>query len=147
MNFNEQRATSEKLRLHTSIYVSTIFSFCVFIFTFFLLLFPPRDTLLSNIIRIPNSVSAINMSLLDVIVRVFFLNNICTAILWKRMNSLEVATRLRSCRPQVCNFIKREALAYMFSCEFCEVLKTFCAEAPGDCFWAVYIDNRLIISE
>ena len=32
---------------------------------------------------------------------------------------------LRPCRPWglVCNFIKREALAHVFSCEFCEISK------------------------
>ena len=42
-------------------------------------------------------------------------------------------------RPQACNSIKRETPAYMFSCEFCEVIKTFCTAAPADCFWAVLI--------
>ena len=31
----------------------------------------------------------------------------------------------QSYRPQSCNFIKRENPAYIFSCEFCEVIKTF----------------------
>ena len=26
-------------------------------------------------------------------------------------------------RPQACNFIKKEALAQVFSCEFCEIYK------------------------
>ena len=34
-----------------------------------------------------------------------------------------------SCMPQACNFIKKEALAQMFSCEFCEISKcTFFTE-------------------
>ena len=28
---------------------------------------------------------------------------------------------LKSCRTQVCNFIKKETLTQMFSCEFCEI--------------------------
>ena len=30
---------------------------------------------------------------------------------------------LRSFRPQACNFIKKETLAQVFSCEFCEISK------------------------
>ena len=30
---------------------------------------------------------------------------------------------LKICRPEVCNFIKNEALAQMFSCEFCKISK------------------------
>ena len=30
---------------------------------------------------------------------------------------------LKICRPQGCNFIKKETLSQMFSCEFCEVFK------------------------
>ena len=30
---------------------------------------------------------------------------------------------LISCRPKACNFIKKEALAQVFSCEFCEIFK------------------------
>ena len=34
--------------------------------------------------------------------------------------------------PEVCNFIKREALAQVFSCEFCEISKsTFFTEHSG----------------
>ena len=33
--------------------------------------------------------------------------------------------------PQVCNFIKKEALAHVFSCEFCEISKnTFSYRTP-----------------
>ena len=28
-----------------------------------------------------------------------------------------------SCRPEACNFIKKEILAQVFSCEFCEISK------------------------
>ena len=35
----------------------------------------------------------------------------------------------QSCRSLACNFIKREALAQVFSCEFCEICKnTFFTE-------------------
>ena len=30
---------------------------------------------------------------------------------------------LISCRPQACNFITKETLAQVFSCEFCEISK------------------------
>ena len=31
---------------------------------------------------------------------------------------------LISCRPQACNFIRKETLAQVFSCEFCEICKS-----------------------
>ena len=31
---------------------------------------------------------------------------------------------LISCRPEACNFIKRETLTQVFSCEFCEISKS-----------------------
>ena len=35
----------------------------------------------------------------------------------------------KSCRPETCNFIKKETLAQVFSCEFCKIVKnTFLAE-------------------
>ena len=37
---------------------------------------------------------------------------------------------LISCRPQVCNFIKKGTLAQVFSCEFCEISKNI----SGGCF-------------
>ena len=38
--------------------------------------------------------------------------------------------------PQDCNFIKKEALTQVFSCEFCEISKEhlFYTTPPGDCF-------------
>ena len=34
-------------------------------------------------------------------------------------------------RPEACNFIKKEALAQVFSCEFCQISKnTFCDRTP-----------------
>ena len=30
---------------------------------------------------------------------------------------------LKSCSPEACNFIKKETLAWLFSCEFCEISK------------------------
>ena len=36
-----------------------------------------------------------------------------------------------SCRPEVCNFVKKETLAQLFSCEFCEISKnTFLHTIP-----------------
>ena len=61
---------------------------------------------------------------------------------------------LRPCRPWglVCNFIKREALAHVFSCEFCEISKiTFFIEhlrrtASALCvyFYILKISNQAI---
>ena len=40
-----------------------------------------------------------------------------------------VFLKFRKISPQACNFIKKEALAQMFSCEFCEIFKnTFFTE-------------------
>ena len=30
---------------------------------------------------------------------------------------------LTSCKPQACNFLKKETLAQVFPCEFCEISK------------------------
>ena len=40
------------------------------------------------------------------------------------------------------NFIKKETLGQVFSCEFSEISKnTFCYRTPlGDCFWNSYLD-------
>ena len=50
--------------------------------------------------------------------------------------SARVSFFKQSCRPQFCNFIKKETLAQMFSCEFCEISKNtlddcFCTEGEG----------------
>ena len=38
---------------------------------------------------------------------------------------------LKSCRPQACNFIKKETLPQVFSCEFCEISnKTYSYRTP-----------------
>ena len=38
---------------------------------------------------------------------------------------------LENHRPKDCNFIKKEALTQVFSCEFCEIYKnTFCYRTP-----------------
>ena len=38
---------------------------------------------------------------------------------------------VKGCRPAVCNFIKIETLAQVFSCEFCEISKnTFSYRTP-----------------
>ena len=37
----------------------------------------------------------------------------------------------KNCRPKACNFIKKENLAQVFSCEFCEISKnTFLNRTP-----------------
>ena len=39
------------------------------------------------------------------------------------------SSKIPSCRPEACNFIKKETLAQVFSCEFCEISKnTFFTE-------------------
>ena len=47
-------------------------------------------------------------------------------------------------RPQVCNFIKKETLVQVFSCEFREISKnTFSYRTPpGDCFY-LYPDGPM----
>ena len=48
-----------------------------------------------------------------------------TTIIWKLRLAFEV------CRPQTCNFIKKETLAQVLSCEFCEISKnTFSYRTP-----------------
>ena len=34
-----------------------------------------------------------------------------------------VDKEVESCRPETCNFIKKETLAQVFSCKFCEISK------------------------
>ena len=42
-----------------------------------------------------------------------------------------VSFLVKLCRPQACNFIKKETLAQVFSCEFCEISKnTFSYRTP-----------------
>ena len=45
-------------------------------------------------------------------------------------------------QPQTCNFVKKETLAQVFYCEFCEIFKNtfFYITPPDDCIW-----NMLII--
>ena len=45
---------------------------------------------------------------------------------------LEISQNLvKLCRPQACSFIKKETLAQVFSCEFCEISKnTFSYRTP-----------------
>ena len=49
-------------------------------------------------------------------------------------------------QAETCNFIKREALALVFYCEFCEIFKNtfFCRITPDDCFWQ-NTSRRLLI--
>ena len=41
--------------------------------------------------------------------------------------------KVAGCRPHACNFIKKETLAQVFSCEFCEIFKKafFCKTPPA----------------
>ena len=50
-------------------------------------------------------------------------------------------------RPEACNFIKKETVAQVFSCEFCESFKnTFSYRTPlGDCFLCVMIHYENVI--
>ena len=45
------------------------------------------------------------------------------------------------CRAEACNFIKKETLAQVFSCEFCEISKnTFSYTTPlDDCFRKIFL--------
>ena len=63
---------------------------------------------------------------------------------------------LRSCRPKACNFIKKETLAQVFSCEFCDISKnTFFTEdirttASNSCynrqfFLSIYFSIRVAV--
>ena len=38
-------------------------------------------------------------------------------------------------RPETCNFIRKETLAQVFSCEFCEILRTLFFQNTGGCFY------------
>ena len=48
----------------------------------------------------------------------------------KELGILVIATIPTLKRPQACNFIKKETLAQVFSCEFCEISKN----TSGGCF-------------
>ena len=39
---------------------------------------------------------------------------------YSRMDQVQFSL---DCRPEACNFIKKETLAHVFSCEFCEISK------------------------
>ena len=40
-------------------------------------------------------------------------------------------TKLQACRPEACNFIKKETLTQVFSCEICEIsTNTFLHRTP-----------------
>ena len=50
---------------------------------------------------------------------------------------------------QACNFIKKESLAQVFSCEFCEISKnTFFHRTPlNDCFYDKWMQNLWEITQ
>ena len=62
----------------------------------------------------------------------------------------EKCARVSSCRPEACNFIKKETLAQVVSCEFCEISKnTFVtqhlwktASDYGTTFWHCLANTR-----
>ena len=37
-------------------------------------------------------------------------------------------------KPDACNFIKKETLAQVFSCEFCEISENILQNTSSDCF-------------
>ena len=44
---------------------------------------------------------------------------------------------------EACNFIKKETLAQLFSCEFCEISKNiFLQNTSGDCFYSMIKTNK-----
>ena len=44
--------------------------------------------------------------------------------------------------PEAYNFIKKETLAQVYSCEFCETFKnTFYRTPPEDCFWTIFFTS------
>ena len=51
----------------------------------------------------------------------------------------------KSCRPQACNFIKKETLAQLFFCEFCEISKN---NLFTKYFWttALYINDAVVMA-
>ena len=67
-------------------------------------------------------------------------------VLWKNV-LLKVSQNLQENKcARVCNFIKKETLAQVFSYEFYEIFKNtfFYRTTPGDCFWRTsHWDKRL----
>ena len=58
--------------------------------------------------------------------------------------------------PESYNFIKKETLAHVFSCEFCEIFKNaflyrtppMAASQIHNCFWQVFVHKcRFVISD
>ena len=64
--------------------------------------------------------------------------HLCQSLLFNKVADL---------RPEACNFIKKETVAQVFSCEFCESFKnTFSYRTPlGDCFLCVMIHYENVI--
>ena len=54
--------------------------------------------------------------------------HLCQSLLFNKVAGL---------RPKACNFIKKEILEQVLSCEFCEISKNtfFYRTPPDDCFW------------
>ena len=69
---------------------------------------------------------------------------------WKRKGQksfakLQENTCARVLKSQACNFIKKEALAEVFSCEFCEIFKNIfsCRTPPDKWFWLKFFKKYL----
>ena len=64
--------------------------------------------------------------------------HLCQSLLFNKVADL---------RSEACNFIKKETVAQMFSCAFCEIFKnTFSYRTPlGDCFLCVMIHYENVI--
>ena len=68
----------------------------------------------------------------------------------QEVSSMKRCARVSSCRPEACNFIKKETLAQVVSCDFCELSKnTFVtqhlwktASDYGTTFWHCLANTR-----
>ena len=59
-------------------------------------------------------------------------------IWWSCFNNRRILKLLWFILPWVCNFIKKETLPHVFSCQFCKISKKtfFYRTPPDDCFWS-----------
>ena len=76
--------------------------------------------------------------------------HLCQSFFFNKVAGLRPATLLKKklwhrCFPEACNFIKKETLAQVFSCEFCELSKnTFSYRTPPV---AASVNNSIKIEE
>ena len=54
------------------------------------------------------------------------LRNVLVLFTGKHLFQRPVFNKVVGLRPKACNFIKKESLAQVFSCEFCEISKSTC---------------------